>query len=364
MHFEFLEEEGGDEIARQYKKYTSSARYNLNSEEVFCVCRRPDHGELMVACDGCEEWFHFKCMKIDEKYSKLIARFYCKFCKWKGKGQTQWKRKCRLASCYEPIQLEDKSKYCSEAHGLLFIREGILRKGIDGASIKLIVGHVAGDAARLAELGRVFPELEHIRAVKDSKDYSGFPETLASELRHKDAQIAHVSQQLEQCRVKSTSLVKLKAKMKRFNDGLGSDAKKKKSKKADVCLYDPAYKTFHTVETDEAVQASIDQEESFGGVAFDQLAQYYTSGEAPDISVCVKDRRKCARHNGWWNLFNDELFKMTTELLQVLGDLEAEKLDILRDHSIGIYEAEKLKIDISGSRPNSHGYTVPEEPAH
>ena len=79
-----LVEESNEEIARQYKKFINAPKYDLNSEELFCVCRRPDLGEMMVACDGCEEWFHFKCMKINEKYSNLIAKYYCKFCEWKG----------------------------------------------------------------------------------------------------------------------------------------------------------------------------------------------------------------------------------------------------------------------------------------
>ncbi|KAG7906157.1 hypothetical protein KL906_004610 [Ogataea polymorpha] len=67
-------------LQERYNKFSKAAKYNLNSEELFCVCRRVDDGELMVACDGCDEWFHFSCMKLDPKYKDLVSNFYCIFC--------------------------------------------------------------------------------------------------------------------------------------------------------------------------------------------------------------------------------------------------------------------------------------------
>lgn len=70
----------------------STKMYNDNSEELFCICRKPDNGDLMVGCDGCDDWYHFKCMKIDIKYQELIARYFCPYCEIDGKGTTLWKR--------------------------------------------------------------------------------------------------------------------------------------------------------------------------------------------------------------------------------------------------------------------------------
>ncbi|PYD08700.1 hypothetical protein DND36_31155, partial [Pseudomonas savastanoi pv. glycinea] len=112
-----------EEIAKQYKKYQNAPKYNLNSEELFCICRRPDHGgELMIGCDGCEEWFHFTCMKMNEAYQLLIDKFYCKFCQWQGKGRTRYNKICRLPGCMKPIRSELKSKYCSEECGLEYMK--------------------------------------------------------------------------------------------------------------------------------------------------------------------------------------------------------------------------------------------------
>jgi len=32
------------------------------SVDVHCICRGPDMGEAMVACDGCKKWYHAECV--------------------------------------------------------------------------------------------------------------------------------------------------------------------------------------------------------------------------------------------------------------------------------------------------------------
>ena len=46
--------------------------------ELFCVCRKPDDHTWMIACDGgCEDWFHGRCVNIDEKDGNLIDKYIC-----------------------------------------------------------------------------------------------------------------------------------------------------------------------------------------------------------------------------------------------------------------------------------------------
>ena len=30
---------------------------------VYCYCRMPDHGKLMVECSTCSDWFHKECIR-------------------------------------------------------------------------------------------------------------------------------------------------------------------------------------------------------------------------------------------------------------------------------------------------------------
>ena len=50
-------------------------------EPLYCYCRRPDDGKLMVACDGCGEWFHAKaCLKLTKKQVDRMKTFFCQNC--------------------------------------------------------------------------------------------------------------------------------------------------------------------------------------------------------------------------------------------------------------------------------------------
>lgn len=31
---------------------------------LYCICRRPYDQRAVLACDKCNEWYHFDCMKI------------------------------------------------------------------------------------------------------------------------------------------------------------------------------------------------------------------------------------------------------------------------------------------------------------
>lgn len=111
-----------------------------NGEEVYCVCKKPDYGDLMVGCDGCDDWFHFKCLKIPETYRKLVYSFHCPYCEAgitgpasrgaKDLPKTIWKRKCRLNNCYKPCQ--SNSKYCSNEHGEDYLKIVLTKVEIPG----------------------------------------------------------------------------------------------------------------------------------------------------------------------------------------------------------------------------------------
>ena len=99
---------------------------SIDENELFCICRGPDDHTWMIACDGgCDDWFHGRCVGMDEKDGKLIEKYICPNCTSLGdRGQTLWKPMCRLDTCRKPARVDAKnpSKYCSDEHGQEFMR--------------------------------------------------------------------------------------------------------------------------------------------------------------------------------------------------------------------------------------------------
>ncbi|KAL8683121.1 MAG: hypothetical protein Q9186_000935 [Xanthomendoza sp. 1 TL-2023] len=102
-----------------------------DEDGVFCICRGPDNHTWMIACDGpCEDWFHGRCINMTEKEGDLIEKYYCPNCSEADKGETLWKRMCRLEGCIQPARIngEKKSKYCSDEHGCEFMKREALKE--------------------------------------------------------------------------------------------------------------------------------------------------------------------------------------------------------------------------------------------
>eukprot|EP00727_Mastigamoeba_balamuthi_P008875 m51a1_g461 putative phd-finger family protein (626) ;mRNA; f:168721-171164 len=65
-----------------------------------CVCRRPyKDGEFMVACEGCEEWFHPQCVGTTQAQCEKIAKWYCPQCK---KGEAAAKKRTGSSPAGQP----------------------------------------------------------------------------------------------------------------------------------------------------------------------------------------------------------------------------------------------------------------------
>lgn len=51
---------------------------DMDDGELFCVCRKPDDHTWMIACDGgCEDWFHGRCVNMNERDGNLIDKYIC-----------------------------------------------------------------------------------------------------------------------------------------------------------------------------------------------------------------------------------------------------------------------------------------------
>lgn len=369
-NFEWDDEEFPEEIAKQYKKYSNAPKFNLNSEEVFCICRKPDHGGLlMISCDGCDDWFHFKCMKLNVQYQKLVSKFYCKFCRWKEVGQTQWKRKCRVPTCFEPISLEGDSKYCSEKCGLKFISSKLPQVSeIKSILLFSVADDTAGeDYRKLSHLGSKFPQLpEVVEYLGNPKDVSKFPLVIQLEINELNKKVDEKLEILDNFKLKLEFLTKTKEKLKIINENLvnqevetkQSETTSKKSKKSgkskkfDICGYEKTLnydyvkwsKYYQENKKDIDNLISGEYSDSTNEQIKEIVSFYHLNSTSDDDNtwfqdrVCIKDKRKCLRHGGWWGLIHDEISKKIGEYNADLKNLEREKQKVLRNYSVQIFE--------------------------
>ncbi|KAG0357929.1 hypothetical protein BGZ54_000124 [Gamsiella multidivaricata] len=90
---------------------------------LYCICRTSyDPSRFMIACDGCDGWFHGDCVGVAEKDSDMVDKYYCKRCEEKGRHGSN-KKKCFREACQRPAAR--KSKYCSKECGLLVATQRI-----------------------------------------------------------------------------------------------------------------------------------------------------------------------------------------------------------------------------------------------
>lgn len=122
----FLGKEIPPEPKKPRKKPAAKSRpVERNGPDLFCICRTADDHTWMIACDGgCDDWFHGKCVNIDEGDSELIDKYICPSCQERDGKHTTFKPMCRYPSCRKPARATDArpSKYCSDEHGEMFMQ--------------------------------------------------------------------------------------------------------------------------------------------------------------------------------------------------------------------------------------------------
>jgi len=321
------------------------------SGDVYCLCRKPDNGTFMIGCDGtCDDWFHGKCVGIEERDKNLIDKYMCPGCTKAGIGRTTWKRMCRRSGCRQPARVgkskggKDGSKYCSEECGVLYFREMVARTRGREDTMKnrssrrktsianaerpavdddlgarggvLAAGEVKGllDSSKTAEDFKKLGEgVLSPPATPDGKEKKGHEYTedetqaLAHILRQKDD--ARRRHQLLKDRMKFITLIKQAA---------SRTATEKELKPKEYCGYDSR------LEWTEA-QFKTWRESSVGQQAFEldtlavEKSTHHPNGSTDADMMMVEDenrldaetelcdRKKCARHLEWGKLAVDDI---------------------------------------------------------
>ncbi|AOA62968.1 COMPASS component [Komagataella phaffii CBS 7435] len=367
---EELSKEELKRLQKKFQEFEKAPKYNLNSEEVFCICRKPDdEGQLMVACDGCDEWFHFRCMKLDPKYEKLVANFYCVFCdRLFNKGKTLWKRKCKLEGCFNPIELseEKKSKYCSEEHGLMYMKQALLDKVLKQEDLN------GQRLLKLKEVSSILREVDDCKALaklgEELPIYSDFyPDAkLSPHLTEKvaawDKQIQQVTTELERLDSRLRLVLALKEFLKLLNENINiitipdyipgprtksSKSKSKNSKKSDICGFNRVILDLDRATDMDQFKAKISPYLGKNAIDPEDFKKLYREIYPDDDDMvdsvgpenwlarfCLKDKRKCNKHHSWLNILADDYYLQTQLLEEKKKRLQDERQTLMTDYNI------------------------------
>lgn len=343
-----------------------SAASDMSDDTPYCICRRPDNGDYMVACDGgCNDWYHGKCVNMKEEDAPLIDQYVCPRCAAAGKGGTTWKPKCRNGGCNNPARLTkgNPSKYCSEKCGVTFMEEAARRSAgqvlgaevqnrpakrrktdpslLNGAS-ETDVGPLGG-ALRPAELKALTASSAGVDSFRQigSEAYQspGMSEAYASKVRQsaqaEPEYTLEQQQRLHEIKQKKDILRHrrlvykdreafiglMKARIPKLKEKLGM-----KKEKEYPCGFDPHWSlsdiSFNTWRNSEEGKAAFDSGE---------LPVPDDAGEA-SCQVCTRKSgpsAKCGQHGSWQPLLLKENRNESGEIGRQMRDIDTEERNIV-----------------------------------
>lgn len=305
--------------------------------DVYCICRKPDTGTFMIGCDGtCDDWFHGKCVGIEERDKNLIDKYVCPACTKIGAGKTTWKRICRRHGCRQAARVgkikggKDGSKYCSEECGVLYFREMLAKtrgredpkhrnsrrknhnQATDQPSIDYDLGArggtlAAGELKSLINSSATADDFKKLGegvlsppATPDSKTLkeNEFNDSEAQALQriHDQKEASRRKHQLLKDRMKLVTMVKQAA---------SRTATEKDLKPKDYCGYDSRLEWTDAQFARWRASRSGQQAFELETLATDTVEDSDTITVEAAFEVC--DRKKCARHLEWTKLAVDDL---------------------------------------------------------
>ncbi|KAH7191878.1 PLU-1-like protein-domain-containing protein [Fusarium flagelliforme] len=75
----------GEPVSREVSPEPGANKWDdSRSRQVFCICRKIEAG-MMIECERCHEWYHYKCLKIARGKVKEDENYTCPICDWRMK---------------------------------------------------------------------------------------------------------------------------------------------------------------------------------------------------------------------------------------------------------------------------------------
>lgn len=75
----------GEPVSREVTPDPGTNKWDdAQGRQVFCICRKVEAG-MMIECELCHEWYHYKCLKIARGKVKEDDKYTCPICDWRMK---------------------------------------------------------------------------------------------------------------------------------------------------------------------------------------------------------------------------------------------------------------------------------------
>jgi len=90
------------------KQKVETLSSDSDDEITYCVCDKPDDGTIMIQCHSCRDWYHPRCVGLDQKKIEkegIEEDYSCPSCSKNGNGKKlagMIKRKDSTESLYDP----------------------------------------------------------------------------------------------------------------------------------------------------------------------------------------------------------------------------------------------------------------------
>lgn len=103
-----LDAVGNEDFFCRFEYNSATGGFNPDRVPVYCKCEMPyNPDDLMVQCEGCEDWFHPHCINMTAEEAKKLEHFFCQSCSAQDEKKTQ---NSHTASRHSAIKVDKKRR--------------------------------------------------------------------------------------------------------------------------------------------------------------------------------------------------------------------------------------------------------------
>ncbi|KAG9459242.1 hypothetical protein H6P81_003750 [Aristolochia fimbriata] len=76
-----LDAVGNEDFFCRFEYKSATGSFNPDRVAVYCKCEMPyNPDDLMIQCEGCNDWFHPPCINMSVEEAKRLEHFFCQVC--------------------------------------------------------------------------------------------------------------------------------------------------------------------------------------------------------------------------------------------------------------------------------------------